>query len=86
MQLMWNMSRQACTLSNATGVCVLIGICLDRLVHCLIVTSTDKDGYVHCKKYNVCSTLFLLTHHRCVNTLLNIGVFSTLVKTCYKTN
>ena len=29
-------------------MCVLIGIRLDRLVHCLIVTSTDKDGYVDC--------------------------------------
>ena len=29
-------------------LCVLIGIRLDKLVHCLIATSTDKDGYVDC--------------------------------------
>ena len=29
---------------NKTDVCVLIGIRLDKLVHCPIATSTDKDG------------------------------------------
>ena len=33
---------------NKTDVCVLIGIRLDKLVHCIIVTSIDKDGYVDC--------------------------------------